>query len=399
MAKTNKETWKLINEVINKSKRKTPLSPTFNYGNKILTDPLEIANSFCEYFTNVGGPNLAKKIPDVNTPFSTFLSNHIKDSIFLNPTNVTELTNICHSLKSGKTAGFDNIAMNAIILSFEFIVYPLVQIINRSISNGVFPDKLKIAKVTPVFKTDNPEYFINYRPISLLTNFSKFYEKVMHNRITNFVNGFEILYHLQFGFCKNHSTVTSLIHLINKIATSIDEKKITVRVFLDLSKAFDTLDHQTLFTKLEHYGIRGMALQWIKSYFYDCRQYVQFNEISSTENNIICGVPQGSILGPLFFLLYINDLLNATGLAECLLFSDNTSIFLSHTDQEYLTTSLNEELKKLNIWMKTNKLSVNINKTNYVIFNSKQKTTKINLPVLFDDKPLKNYCQSILGSV
>ena len=168
----------------------------------------------------------------------------------------------------------------------------------------------------------------------------------------------------------------------------INLSRITVRVFLDLSKALDTLDHQTLFTKLEHYGIRGMALQWIKSYFYDCRQYVQFNEISSMENNI-CGVPQGSILGPLFFLLYINDLLNATGLAECLLFSDNTSIFLSHTDQEYLTTSLNEELKKLNIWMKTNKLSVNINKTNYVIFNSKQKTTKINLPVLFDDKPLK----------
>jgi hypothetical protein len=118
LANTNlKETWKLINEVINKSKRKTPLSPTFNYGNKILTDPLEIANSFCEYFTNVG-PNLVKKIPDVNTPFSTFLSNPIKDSIFLNPTNVTELTNICHSLKSGKTAGFDNIAMNAIKLSF-----------------------------------------------------------------------------------------------------------------------------------------------------------------------------------------------------------------------------------------------------------------------------------------
>ena len=176
---------------------------------------------------------------------------------------------------------------------------------------------------------------------------------------------------------------------MNKITTSIDQNEITVGIFLDLSKAFDTLDHQILFSKLEHYGIRGIALLWIKSYFSNRKQFVQFNETRSIERIIKCGVPQGSILGPLVFLLYINDLPNATGLAECLLFADDTSIFLSHTDQDYLISTMNDELEKINIWMKTNKLSVNIGKTNYIIFRPKQKSISMNLPILFDTKPIK----------
>ena len=279
--------------------------------------------------------------------------------------------------------------MDIIKKSFEFIAQPLTEIINRSLLNGIYPDLLKLAKVIPIFKTGNSANFSNYRPISLLSNFSKIFEKVFYNRIIDFVNRFEILYPLQFGFPKNHSTVFSLTYLINKIATSIDHNEITVGIFLDLSKAFHTLDHQILFSKLEHYGIRGIALQWTKSYFYNRRQFVQFNVTRSTECFIKCGVPQGSILGPLLFLLYINDLPNATKLAECLLFADDTSIFLSHSDLSYLISTMNAELENINVWMKINELSVNTSKTNYIIFRPKQKSITLNTSVLFDSKPLK----------
>ena len=278
--------------------------------------------------------------------------------------------------------------MNVIKKSIEFIAQPFIHIINCSLLSGIYPDLSKLAKVIPVFKANDPENFSNYRLISLLTNFSKIFEKVMHNHITDFVNQFEILYPLQFGFRKNHSTVSSLIYMINKIATSIDRNQITVGIFLDLSKAFDTIDHQILFSKLEHYGIRGIALQWSKSYFHNRKQFVQFNETRSTECVIKCGVSQGSILDLLFFLLYINDLPNAAKLAEYLLFVDDTSIFLSHSDLSYLISTMNVALEKINVWMKTNKLSVNIGKTNYIIFKPKQKSIAMNMLVIFDKNSL-----------
>ena len=323
------------------------------HGNKTLSDPLEITNQFCEYFSNVGS-NLAKQILLVDIPFNSFLTGRTSETIFIYPTDITELSNICQSFKSGKSAGSGDITMDINKKLLEFIAQPLTEIINGSLLNEIYPDLLKLAKVIPIFKTGNSANFSNYRPISLLST-------QVYNRIIDFANRarFEILYPLQFGFQKNHSTVFSLTYLINKIATSIDHNEITVGIFLDLSKAFDTLDHQILFSKLEHYGIRGIALQWIKSYFYNRRQFVRFNVTRSTECFIKCGVPQGSILGPLFFLLYINDLPNATKLVECLLFADDTSIFLSQPDLSYLISPMNAELENINVWIKINKLSVN----------------------------------------
>ena len=217
--------------------------------------------------------------------------------------------------------------MRVIKHSFHLISAPLANIINLSLQKGIFPDKLKIAKVIPIYKADDPSHFTNYRPISLLSNFSKFFEKVMYNRMIEFAEQYNILYRCQFGFRKNYSTSHALIDLINRISSAIDQRETTVGVFLDLSKAFDTLDHQILFTKLEHYGIRDVALQWIKSYFSCRQQFVQINQTCSSMQTIKCGVPQGSILGPLFFILYINDLPKASKLTELLRFADDTSIF------------------------------------------------------------------------
>ena len=171
-----KETWKLINEVINKRKCRQPFPKSFRSDGSVITDPAEIANGFCNYFTSVG-PKLAAKIPRVNTSFRSFLNGQTHESLALKPTNVEELNDICMSLKSGKAPGYDDISMHVIKNTFEIVSEPLKNIINLSFSKGIFPDKLKVAKVIPVFKADEPDLFKNYRPISLLPNFSKFFEK------------------------------------------------------------------------------------------------------------------------------------------------------------------------------------------------------------------------------
>ena len=210
----------------------------------------------------------------------------------------------------------------------------------------------------------------------------------MYNRITEFVEQHNILYRCQFGFRKNYSTSHALIHLINKISSAIDQRETTVGVFLDLSKAFDTLDHQILFTKLEHYGIRDVALQWIKSYFSCRRQFVQINQTYSPTQTIKCGVPQGSILGPLFFILYITYLPRASKLTEPLLFADDTSIFLSHSNPNYLENVLNNELLNIDVWLRCNKLSINVQKTNYVIFSPSQRKVNHSFSLSFGGQSL-----------
>ena len=176
---------------------------------------------------------------------------------------------------------------------------------------------------------------------------------------------------------------------MNMLSTSIDNGKPTIGVFLDLSKAFDTLDHNILVSKLECYGIRGLCLDWIKSYLTNRKQFVQFNDSVSTEQIITCGVPQGSILGPLFFILYINDFPKIFELANSMLFADDTSIFLSHKNPDQLVDLLNKELKLVDLWMKTNKLSVNIKKTNFVLFKPRQKHIFLSSPILYSNCPLE----------
>ena len=278
-AKTDlKTTWKLINEVINVRKKKLFYPTSFKVNNNSISNPKKIVDEFCKYFTNVG-ISLANKILPANCSFQSFLKPAVAETLFLRPTYESELREICMSFNNTRVSGFDNIPMHTIKNSFEFISKPLTYIINKSLENGVFPDSLKIAKIIPIFKSGDTDKFSNYRPISILANFSKFFEKVMHKRLLHFIEKLELLYCYQFGFPKKHSTELALIHLTNKVATSIDENKMTAGVFLDLSKASDTISHEILFYKLENYGFRGVVLSWIKSYFENRKQFVQFGKI------------------------------------------------------------------------------------------------------------------------
>ena len=219
----------------------------------------------------------------------------------------------------------------------------------------------------------NASLISNYRPVSGLPCFSKIFESLMYNRLISFINKHNLLYKYQFGFKKGNSTNMALILLVDKISEAIQKGEYVLGVFLDFSKAFDTINHNILCRKLECYGIRGMALQWISSYLSDRSQFVIYDNVKSPEKHITCGVPQGSILGPLLFLLYVNDIVNVSTLLFPMLFADDTNVFLNGKDIDELSVTMNEELEKLYIWLKANKLSLNVNKTYYMVFRSVKK--------------------------
>ena len=282
-----------------------------------------------------------------------------------------------------KSTGPQSIPVNLLKLIADLIVLPLGKIINNSFSDGIFPDALKSCKVVPIHKGGSMDDLNNYRPISLLSIFDKIIEKLIHHRLYNFLEFHNILFDNQFGFRKNNSTSFALMQITEKIKETIENKKFGCGIFIDLRKAFDTVNHKILLKKLEHYGIRGIALNWFTSYLFNRKQFVFHNGESSNLQPITCGVPQGSVLGPLLFLLYINDLPKISNIFQFYLFADDTNIYYEAENLDKLELTINKELKKLHTWLIVNRLSLNINKTNFVVFHpfNKPLTKKITLKI------------------
>ena len=207
-------------------------------------------------------------------------------------------------------------------------------------------------------------FFSNYRPVAVLPCFSKILEKIMYNRLISFIKKHDILYSKQFGFRKNHSTETAIIDLVTKLTDAIDKNKFTAGIFLDLSKAFDTVNHSIIIAKLQHYGIRGIALEWFKNYLTNRNQVVKFKNTVSSREKITCGVPQGSVLGPSLFRIYMNDIHKCSEMLSFFLFADDTNVFYSDTNVKSLNQVLNNELIKVTEWLQANKLTLNIKQEN-----------------------------------
>ena len=329
---------------------------------------------------------------------NSFLNQH-RHHFFFNPTNPTEIVNITKDIKSSRAQGHDRISSSLLKQIIHPIASPLNHIFNLSIATGVVPKSLKIAKVNPVFKKEDPHEICNYRPISILPSISKILEKNIYKRLYTFLNTCELPNLNQYGFRKTYSTDLALVQFYDKVTKAIAEKKHVIGIFMDLSKAFDTLDHDILLRKLQVYGIRGTTLAWFTNYLSGRQQYVAFNGVSSNLLAIKCGVPQGSILGPLLFLLYINDIINTTSLVSFILFADDTNIVYCHDELDTLVHTLNHELPKVSTWFKSNKLSLNIEKTNFIYFRH-TKTHAIQFPynILIDNVPLvRKQCSKFLG--
>ena len=298
------------------------------------------------------------------------MSNRTSNSLFLSPATQIEVFDLINILNPSKSVGPNSIPIKLLKI-IGFSVSPLLALlVNQFFQSGIFPDKLKIAKVISLFKKGNPELPSNYRLISLLSVFSKIFEKLMYRRLYRFLEIHNVLFSLQFGFQENHSIDHALVSLTEAIRNTLDNKRIGCGIFIDLQKAFDTVNHNILLSKLEHYGVRGCALQWFRSYLSDRKQYVSVNGSNSNLLQISCGVPQGSVLGPLLFLLYINDLPNVSKKLKFYLFADDTNIYCESSDLSNLIKIVNRELRSVKKWLDANKLSLNIDKTNYIIFHS-----------------------------
>ena len=289
------------------------------------------------------------------------------------PVSDEETSKIIASFKDS-SAGWDELKPVIMKNVKHCIAKPLTDICNLSFKTGIFPQQMKTANVVPIYKSGDEKMFSNYRPVSVLPVFSKLIERLMYNRLIMFVTNNDLLYKYQFGFQRGKSTYLALLLLVDKITEALDKGECVVGIFLDFSKAFDTVNHDILLQKLSLYGIQGIALTWYKDYLHNRTQYVTYNSIKSTKQRITCGVPQGSILGPLLFLLYVNDLATVSNAFWSVLFADDTSLFISGKDPEVMCDAINNDLAKIQEWLYCYKLSLNVLKTHYMIFTLRNKT-------------------------
>ena len=261
------KTW--LKKIVFSKTFKTPgtlNTPSVIVNNKLISEPVEVANKFNEYFSTIA-ENLQAKIYDTGTDFHQYLKDRNEHSIFIQPTNPLELIRIINNLNANKASGPYSIDYEILHLIKLIIAEPLSRIINLSFEKGKYFDNLKISKAIPVYKDKGSNLDRgNYRPISLLSNINKIVEKLMYGRLHSFPSKHDCIYTNQFGFRKNHSTIHALISLTEHIRDSLDQNKLACGIFIDLQKAFDTVDHNILLDKLAYYGIRGVANDWFRSY-------------------------------------------------------------------------------------------------------------------------------------
>ena len=359
-----KKTWEGINNILGRKWRNAkPINSiqNSNVGNTVTSDPSEICNIFNSYFASVGS-KLAKKLPPARRPHLDFLSqtNSPESSFVFDPVTPEEVKLKIGCIPNYKSHGLYSCPPRLLKCSANVISSVLADMINSSILNGVYPSKLKMAKIVPVYKADDDTDVNNYQPISLLSHFNRIFEKMIKRKMESFIEQKDLLSSSQYGFRKAHSTQHAILDIVNAIQTNMDKQLFSCGVFIDLKKAFDTVDHSILLHKLDHYGFCGVINKWFSSYLLGRTQTTQICPHVSSRVGITCGVPQGSVLGPLLFLLNINDIYVSSDKLNFFIFADDTNILYANKNLKSLEQTFNQEFCKLYIWLTANKLTLNI---------------------------------------
>ena len=382
-----KSTWDIVRKLTNKRRNNNKIT-SIKIKDKLINDTGIIANSFNSYFSTVAQTSY-KDIPDKNCVWRSLqnLNHNMLEKItpfYFEPTSINEINKIIKSLKTKDSYGYDEISTQILKISAPFISPPLTFICNQILNAGIFPDRMKLSIIKPLLKKGTNNELKNYRPISLLTTFSKVIEKAIYKRLYRYLDKRKLLSNDQFGFRANLSTIHATNALINSILTALDTNKIVGGLFCDIHKAFDCVNHEILLTKLEFCGVTNIPNKLIRSYLESRYQRVKITNIkvNSSWELVKHGIPQGSVLGPLSFLVYINDLaLMLRKYGTPVLFADDTSVIISSPNETEFKEMLCQVVKDTVKWCNDNLLTLNTGNTQFMQFFTKQQKIDVQVSI------------------
>ena len=369
-----KKFWRLVKSLVpskNKGNSKISLNSKAVNGEEIGVEDAQVANFINDFFCEIG-PNLARKY---NKPWK-FYGEVTEETCPQMSTDFEQVLNLCKEIKATKSSGYKDISTKVFKDAFVVLIPQLVYVFNQSFQSGVFPDSWKQATIIPLYKGGNKTDVSNYRPVSLLPLPGKILEKIAHSKLSLFLENNDVITNKQGGFRKGFSTASSIADLTDDLYSNINEGLTSLATFVDLRKAFDTVNHEILLQKIKCYGIRNKNLDWCTNYLNNRSQKTLANGVLSSAKGVTCGVPQGSVLGPLFFILYVNDVQKAVRGSRLQLYADDTVIYAEGGNSQEAIDKLQPSLVQFTDWCKANKLSLNATKTKLMVFGTRPKVKK-----------------------